>query len=76
MADCEKLPKCPFFHDQLPDMPELADSLKALFCRGDSSECARHIVATTVGPEHVPPDLFPRQVERARAIVARVQGKR
>jgi hypothetical protein len=73
MADCEKLPACPFFHDQLPDMPEIADRLKAAYCRGDNSECARYMVASTIGPSHVPANLFPRHVFRAQKIIARVR---
>jgi hypothetical protein len=75
MADCVKLPTCPFFRDQLPNMPEIAERLKAAYCRGDNRECARFMVVSAVGGSHVPPNLFPRHVVRARRIIERVMAE-
>ena len=33
MADCEKLKKCPFFSDQMANMPSVADLMKRTYCR-------------------------------------------
>ncbi|WP_319475677.1 hypothetical protein [Marispirochaeta aestuarii] len=70
MAECECLPRCPFFNDKMQNMPSLASMMKKRYCLGDSSECARHIVFLALGSEKVPSDLFPSQVDRARQIVS------
>ena len=70
MSDCECLPKCVFFHDQMADMPATAESMKRRFCRGDSSGCARHMVFAGAGKEKVPADLYPNNVNRAQLILA------
>ncbi len=69
MADCECLPACPFFNDVLTDMPATAEYLKAKFCLGDNSQCARYLVFKALGKAHVPVDLFPDHTERARQII-------
>ena len=69
MADCECLPTCPFFNDKMADKPAMADLLKSKYCRGDSSQCARHMVFEKLGKEAVPPDLFPSQHDRAQTIL-------
>ena len=70
MADCECLPKCPFFNDKMSSMPALAGIMKKKYCLGDNNSCARHIVFVALGSDKVPADLFPSQVERAREITA------
>jgi hypothetical protein len=70
MADCECLPKCPFFNDRMADMPALAGMMKKKYCLNDNDTCARHIVFAALGSENVPDDLFPSQIDRARKIVA------
>ena len=74
MADCECLPKCPFFHDRMENMPGMASILKTRYCRGDSSTCARHRVFLVAGAENVPADLFPSENDRADALVAEFRG--
>ena len=71
MADCQCLPKCPFFNDQMANMPSLASSMKRRYCQGDPGQCARHMVFEAMGREAVPMDLFPNQVERAGEILAK-----
>lgn len=65
MADCEFLEKCPFFNDQMKDMPAMAKTLKNRYCRADFDQCARYTIATKLGRGHVPPDMFPSEMERA-----------
>jgi hypothetical protein len=60
--NCVKLPACPFFHENLPNMPGAADALKQRFCLGSSAGCARFQVSTAGKP--VPPDLFPNHQHR------------
>ena len=69
MADCPKLPACPFFNDQMGGMPALADMIKERFCTGDHRECARFQVSDALGKTAVPKDLFPRHTDRARQII-------
>jgi len=68
MVECERLEKCPFFSGQMADMPCSAELMKQTFCLGNhKTQCARYQVASA--GVAVPPDLFPHDVERARAIL-------
>jgi hypothetical protein len=71
MADCTLLAKCIFFNDTMASMPTAADMMKKKYCLKDSSSCARFMVCTTLGREHVPADLFPNNSDRARVIIAK-----
>lgn len=70
MADCECLHKCPFFNDKMAGMPAMATIMKKRYCQGDSSDCARHIIFSTLGATSVPADLYPSQADRARQIIS------
>lgn len=70
MPDCPCLPKCPFFNDQMAGMPVAAENIKKRLCKGDNSECARFMVFSKLGKEKVPPDLFPRHVDKAQKLIA------
>ena len=74
MADCECLPRCPFFHDKMENMPGMATILKNRYCRGDSSTCARHLVFRVAGSENVPGDLFPNENEKAHELVKELRA--
>lgn len=67
MKECEKLPKCPFFHDKLPNMPTMVEALKRMYCLGDNAGCARHQVSAAGKP--VPTDLFPNHLHRVVALL-------
>ncbi len=69
MADCELLEKCIFFADKMENMPKTAEILKNKYCRGDNSQCARHMVFAACGREKVPLYLFPGMVEIAQDII-------
>jgi hypothetical protein len=70
MADCECLPGCPFFNDQMAEMPSMSDIIKARYCKGSNVNCARHMIFRTLGRENVPTDLYPSPVERAEELLA------
>ena len=70
MSDCDLLRTCIFFNDKMADMPSTAEVFKLNYCRGDNTKCARYMVFTARGREHVPPDLFPGQVEFAQKVIA------
>ncbi len=69
MADCECLPKCPFFNDRLENMPNISVMIKQLYCRDKYCECARYMVFKALGRENVPADLFPPDTARAKEII-------
>jgi hypothetical protein len=73
MAECTSLAKCIFFNDKMASMPVAADMMKKKYCLKDSSLCARFMVSSALGRERVPGDLFPVNVDRAKALIA--QGK-
>lgn len=70
MADCECLNACPFFNDQMAEMPSMSNIIKQRYCRGSNSQCARHMVFRTLGRERIPADLYPSQTERADTLIA------
>jgi hypothetical protein len=70
MADCECLPGCLFFNNKMSDMPVTAERLKNHYCKGDNTECARHMIAVTKGKAAVPIDMFPQNIDRAKAMLA------
>ena len=68
----ERIEKCPFFGGTLRSMPRMTDDIKERYCLGDSSRCARYIVAWELGPSNVPEDLFPFSMQAAEKILERV----
>lgn len=69
MSDCQCLPRCPFFNDKMANKPAMANMYKKQYCQGDATDCARHILFTTLGKEAVPLDMYPNQKSRALEIL-------
>ena len=69
MGNCELLTKCPFFNDQLKNMPNASDTMKKIYCRWNFVKCARYRVATVLGRKEVPLDLFPGDSHRVDEIL-------
>ncbi len=69
MADCTLLQGCLFFNDKMGGTPATAEIYKKRYCKGDPSGCGRFMIATTLGREKVPVDLFPNQTEQAKKII-------
>jgi len=67
MAQCERLAACPFSNDHLAEMPVVGGLLKAMYCLGEKTECARYEVAQA--GLQVPLDLFPDDHPRARRLL-------
>lgn len=71
MPDCECLPRCPLFHDQMAAMPSTAEMIKGQ-CRSgpraDNAHCARHISFAVLGSAEVPSDIFPSNVPCGQAL--------
>jgi len=71
MADCEIISACLFFNDKMKDQPGQAELFKRRYCKGgEKDNCARYMVRNALGKEKVPTDLFPNQVEKAKALIA------
>jgi hypothetical protein len=67
---CELVGYCPFFRDQMAEMPRSTRITMEIFCREEYEKCARHIVFEECGSENVPIDLFPSEFKRAEEIVS------
>jgi hypothetical protein len=70
MAECEYIQKCPFFNDRLDIKSADIESLKTKYCRNNNLNCARYMVALSLGPEKMPPNLYPHEKERAYEVIA------
>ena len=54
----------------MASMPATANLYKRNYCKGEHAECARYLVFARKGREHVPPDLYPGDVDRARELLS------
>lgn len=70
MADCVMLKGCLFFNDKMPGDTGLGAIYKKKYCLGDASNCARYMIATTLGRDKVPTNLYPNMDEQARELIA------
>ncbi|MBE5935554.1 MAG: hypothetical protein E7262_07155 [Lachnospiraceae bacterium] len=69
MAVCENLEKCPFYQGSMSIESGLGKMYKQKYCEGDKTTCARYMVATTLGKQFVPTDLYPNMDARAKRII-------
>ena len=70
MPSCEKLSKCPFYQGKMDINSGLGRMYKEKYCEGDKTICARYTVATTLGPDFVPSNLYPNMIDAANKIIA------
>ncbi|MBN2736209.1 MAG: hypothetical protein JXR70_04450 [Spirochaetales bacterium] len=70
MAECEFINKCPFFHDKLENKPDSIQELKKKYCLDNNLNCARYMVAISLGPEKMPSNLYPHEKDRAYVVIA------
>ncbi len=71
MSGCALLAQCIFFNDKMESMPKAAEMLKNRYCRKDFSRCARYVVRSKLGPDKVPADLSPSQMDRAQELISK-----
>ena len=69
MADCELLGDCLFYDKRIPMDDNLWAYFVKLYCKGNYTKCGRYMVATALGPERVPMDLFPNMDITASKII-------
>lgn len=70
MATCEKLAKCPFYQDKMSMDFGLGSMYKKKYCEGDKTQCARYMIATTLGPDYVTNNIYPNMVDLAQKMIA------
>lgn len=66
---CENLKGCIFYNDKMDIESGLGKMYKQKYCEGDKTLCARYIVATKIGKQNVPTDLYPNMHDRAKKIL-------
>ncbi len=70
MGECEFIAGCPFFKGEMAGKDDQIEALKDNYCRSNSLHCSRYLVASAVGKENMPGDLFPDEKERAYLVIA------
>ena len=75
MAVCEKLQKCPFYNDKMSIDKGIGAMYKKRYCGGYKTMCARYIVATQLGANYVPNNLYPNMIDKAEKLLAEHKGK-
>lgn len=75
MSECECMSECLFFNDKMSNMPLTSKVLKQLYCKGNSSKCARYIIFRALGKGKVPDDLFPNQITRIQKVFLESEKK-
>ena len=73
MSDCPVLASCRFFNDVIENMPAISESLKERYCLCDNSGCARFFIFSALGKQHLPDDVFPHEMAKARDHVRHFQ---
>ena len=68
MSACERTPGCPFFNDKMANMPAMASMMKNNYFASSKEDCARYALASK--GKTVPPDMFPNQMDKAKALLA------
>lgn len=67
MPDGAKLAKCIYFNDNMPNMPAMANPFKHRYCKNEFDKCARFLVASKLGPDRVPGNLFPTNLSERKS---------
>ena len=70
MVDCECLNGCPFYNDKMGSKPATAEIYKKKFYLGDRANSARYFVFKALGKPGVPSSLYPKQMGRAKRVLA------
>lgn len=70
MGECEFVDMCPFFSGKLADRAAEIEELREKYCKNNNLNCARYMIASSVGKEHIPPDLYPDEKAVAYTIIA------
>jgi hypothetical protein len=70
MSSCEYIQECPLFNNSnVRNMTELIEELKAAYCLGEQTQCARYNVFKALGKKAVPELMLPTQYAWAKQIL-------
>ncbi|MCD6116541.1 hypothetical protein J7K93_05975 [bacterium] len=69
MAKCEFIDRCPFFNKMITTGGTLDKMYKEQFCNGTYEMCARHKIASVLGKEKVPVNIYPNMFDQAEALI-------
>jgi hypothetical protein len=60
---CKLYKNCQFYRRGFAAMPSTSKFLRKNYCLGDSSDCARFLIATNIGMEKVPDYICPNSFD-------------
>ena len=72
---CELMNCCPFFVDNMKDMPIGAEYIKKKFCFDSYASCNRYLLYKEFGGENIPHDLNPGDYEAMKKVLHCLQKK-
>ncbi len=70
MGTCGNFGNCALFSGALSQKPATTKLLKRMFCDGKYTGCARYFLLNALGPDKVPPGMFPGDMKLAKEIAA------
>lgn len=70
MPECELLKDCLISNNGMSPESGFGAVYMRRYCQGDSMKCARYMVASVLGQEEVPEELFPNMGPLARSMIA------
>lgn len=73
MPECEFAEGCDLRGRLFRPSPKLVQEYEGTYCDADCSQCARYMVASEFGPDKVPLDLLPFQIDRAKEAIAGIR---
>lgn len=75
MSRCEWTEACTFFNDEIGYSPELQADMRAEFCLGDSTHCARLEAIADLPIEEIPDDLIPTDHARLERLIIEFRAR-
>jgi len=70
MANCELMAGCLFFNDKMQDTQGVGALYKKKYCLGDNLDCARYMIAMSLGRTAVPENLYPNMTDKASTMIS------
>lgn len=75
MAMCERFEVCAFYDGKITPDKGLGAMYVRKYCAGDSSQCARQMIAKELGPDKVPVQIYPNMHEVAKDLIEKYKNK-
>ena len=71
MGECEFFKGCTFFQENPVEKPDKIEELKEKYCRNNSLNCARYMIAQAVGKERkpLPTRLLPNSTKHDESVI-------